>query len=122
MNMTAPKARVSERVACNIEAKACSTIFSQDARIVDISPHGAQVFLNDPYEPGSKVSLDVDGEAVWGVVAWNEVDRMGVRFIAPVSADHWIMRLINAVPQKGLRNHQMPQMRRAPVFGRRAAA
>lgn len=121
MNMTAIKSRVSERVACNIEAKACSTIFSQDARIVDISPHGAQVFLNEPYEPGSKVSLDVEGELVWGIVAWNEVDRMGVRFIAPLGADHWINRMISAIPQRGLRNHQMQPMRRTPVFGRRAA-
>jgi hypothetical protein len=119
MTSTLPfRARVSERFACDIAVGACTTLENRPARVVDVSEHGAQVRIDEPYDAGTRIHLDVDGEFVWATVQWTEVDRIGVKFMSPLHPTHRLMRIVE------------DQRRRAatiarPVgvrgFGRRAA-
>ena len=77
--------RISERLHCDITVQACDTLSNHDARIVDLSLHGAQVNCPKPWPQGSTIHLDVDGEFVWAKVMWSEIDRMGLRFLAPLT-------------------------------------
>lgn len=114
------QARVSERHSCDIAASACTTLENRAARIVDLSLHGAQVRIEEPYEQGQQIHLDIDGEYVWGTVAWAEIDRMGVKFTHRLQTESVLHRRLEDIRRRtmlGATAHQ----RQRPVFGRRAA-
>lgn len=123
--MTQPtpfRARISERFACDIEVDACTTLENRAARIVDVSTHGAQVRMERPYDAGARIHLDVAGDYVWADVQWAEIDRMGVKFIAPLGPEHRLSRIIEEqrrrIASANARQAAFPANR---GFGRRAA-
>ncbi len=114
------QARVSERHSCDIAVNACTTLDTRKARIVDISMHGAQVRIDAPFDQGQQIHLDVDGEFVWGTVAWAEIDRMGVRFTQKLQSGSTLHRRIEDIRRRTILGSPAVQRPRA-VFGRRAA-
>lgn len=123
MNESVPfRARISERIACEVPVLACTTLDSRRARVVDYSMHGAQIWLDKPYAAGDRIHLDVEGEYVWAQVQWAEIDRMGVRFLAPMNPEHRLARIV----QEQQRHKALASARRQPVpilggFGKKAA-
>lgn len=121
--MTAPavfKNRISERFACNVNVMACTILESRPARIVDLSMHGAQIRMDNPYDERTRIHLDLDGEFVWADVQWAEIDRMGVKFVSKLPADHRLAQLIENQKARA----RIAGNRRAisaAGFGRRAA-
>lgn len=77
--------RIARRHACDIPVTACTTVQVRQARIVDLSRHGMQIACDTPYDAGTMIHIDHDGEYAWGIVAWTEIDRMGVKLLAPLS-------------------------------------
>lgn len=115
------RARISERFACDIAVMACTTLETRAARIVDLSTHGAKVHSEEPYEPGTLVHLDLEGDLVWGTVQWSEIDRMGIKFSAPLASGHRLARLMEDMRRRSVLRQTI--VGAAPVrgFGRRAA-
>ena len=119
MTETLPfRARQSERFACDVPVAACTTLQTRAARVVDVSTHGAQVRMDDPFEAGTRIHLDVDGDFVWATVQWAEIDRMGVKFISPLHTAHRLMRIVEDQRRRSLAAAARPALR---GFGRRAA-
>lgn len=119
MTNTLPfRARVSQRFECDIEVGACTILENRPARVVDVSAGGAQVRMDDPYEPGSRIHLDVEGDFVWATVQWAEVDRMGIKFVAQLQTSHRLMRIIE---DQRRRTAAIAKPVMARGFGRRAA-
>lgn len=114
------KARISERIICELPILACTTLESRSAIIVDVSIHGAQVRLDQPYPEGTQIHLDVDGDFVWARVQWAEVDRMGLKFLTPLDTGHRLARVIEKGRQQNFVAANRPAMQRGG-FGRRAA-
>lgn len=117
------RARISERFTCDIAVLACTTLDTREARIVDISIHGAKVHSDQPYEAGTMIHLDLDGDIVWGKVQWAEIDRMGVKFAAPLASGHRLSRLMEDLRRRSFLRAPIPAA--APLkggFGRRRAA
>lgn len=111
--------RISERIECSILASICTTINSRPGMIVDVSEHGAQIKMQEPYREGEKIHIDVGGHYTWGTVRWAEVDRIGVKFTTPVAEGSPIHATISDYLRR--RNLTANQVRTPPVFGRRAA-
>lgn len=121
--MTAPtpfRARISERFTCDIPVDACTTLDNRPAHIVDLSSHGAQIRMEEPYDGGTRIHIDVDGDFIWADVQWSEVDRIGVKFMQALRTDHRLMRMIEDQRRRQSmsdgRTHAAPR-----GFGRRAA-
>jgi hypothetical protein len=115
------RARISERFRCDLPIMACTTLETRPARIVDVSTHGAQVRMDEPYAAGDRIHLDVDGDFVWAHVQWAEIDRIGVKFLAPLQDGHRLDQFM----KDQRRQQSMPAPRveqRSFGFGRRAAA
>lgn len=114
------RARISERITCNIDVNAGDTLNTYPARIVDLSRHGAQVFCDTPYEPGKTIHIDLEGEFTWATVAWAEVDRMGIKFLMPLNDTSRLGKKLQQL-QKPQRPAFAPQAR-VGGFGRRRVA
>lgn len=112
-------ARNTERIECNISANICTTINSRPGRIVDVSEHGAQIRMEEPYHEGDKIHVDVEGHYTWAIVKWTEVDRLGVKFTTPMTDGSPIHAVI--ADHRRRRNLTSNQTRTTPIFGRRAA-
>lgn len=112
------QARISERHTCDVAVNACTTLSNRPARVVDVSLHGAQVRIDQPYETGDRIHLDIDGEFIWATVQWTEIDRMGVKFISPIRSDHRLMVIVGDQVRKRNAGMRPAGMR---TFGRRAA-
>lgn len=114
------RARIGERLSCDVVISACTTLETRPARIADLSPQGAQVRMDEPYAQGERIHLDIDGDFVWAQVQWAEIDRMGVKFVAPLTDDHPLLRQVRLQHRR-----QAAQAARPPSavrgFGRRAA-
>ena len=110
--------RIAQRHKCSIDVLACTPIDSRPASIIDLSRNGAKVQLADPFEPGRRIHLDVDGDFYWATVMWSEPDRMGVRFHMPLTDGPLDARLKQLQVQV-----QVPaRSARVQGFGRRMAA
>lgn len=113
-------ARIGERLTCDIAISACTAIETRPARIADISLHGAQVRMDEPYAEGDRIHLDIDGDFVWAQVQWAEIDRMGVKFVTPLTEDHQLLRQVHLQHRRMAAQGTRP-LSSARGFGRRAA-
>jgi len=116
--------RLAARLACSIEAQACTPIHTVAASIVDISRMGAQLRLDRPYPRGTRIHLDVGGHYYWGTVMWDEEDRLGLRFHSPVKdgpLDEALKRLTGPRGRPDVPGVP-PAAARSAGFGRRVGA
>jgi hypothetical protein len=113
--------RISQRFATDLAVLACTVLESRAARLVDISLHGARVESDDPYPAGQRIALDLGGEQVFGIVTWSEIDRMGVKFLAPLGDGPFRDALDAAMRRHNLAGPPAGAAGRRPTFGRRAA-
>lgn len=112
--------RISERFACDVPVNACTTLETREARVVDVSMHGAQVRMEQPYAAGTRIHLDVEGHYVWADVQWSEIDRIGVKFVTALQADHRLSTVITEQRQRIARTTRQQQLQ-PRGFGRKAA-
>ncbi len=120
--MTDFRDRISQRFPTDIAVLACSVVESRAARIVDLSTHGAKVESDKPYTAGQQIALELQGERVFGIVTWSEIDRMGIEFLYPLIDGVFREALDAAIRNTGFQGApaaMLPHQR--PVFGRRPA-
>jgi len=72
-------ARQRQRITVDIAVTLTTVLESFDARIIDLSEHGAQV-VGASVLPGAKVQIEYMGQTIYAQCMWAEVDRMGLRF------------------------------------------
>lgn len=72
-------ARQRQRTTVDIAVTLTTVLESLEARIIDLSEHGAQI-VGASVLPGAKVQIEYMGQTVYAQCMWSEVDRMGVRF------------------------------------------
>lgn len=113
--------RLAARFPCSIEVLACTPIMSVEACIVDLSRFGAQLKLEPCFPKSARIHLDVEGHYYWGMVMWEEGDRMGVRFRTAI-ADGPLDAILNAFATPR-RTAPTPIVAARPTggFGRRMA-
>jgi len=112
--------RQAERIPCTIEIAACTAVSSRVGRIVDLTRFGAQIRMSEPYEARARIFLELDGDYTWATVVWSEVDRIGVRFEAPLSSGSLHQRFETL---RSKRTNPRPVHAAMPhrMFGRKAA-
>lgn len=71
--------RRGSRIAVDIAITVTSILDSVEARIIDMSEHGAQI-LGASMNKGDKFQIEYMGQVVYAQCMWSEIDRMGVRF------------------------------------------
>lgn len=72
-------ARKRQRITVDIAVTITTVLESLDARIVDLSEHGAQI-AGATLTPGAKFQIGYMGQTVYAQCMWSEIDRMGARF------------------------------------------
>lgn len=71
--------RRTDRIATRVDVVLATVLTKESATIIDISGGGAQV-TGAVLAVGTRCMIELGGDVVYGVVAWEEGDRMGVRF------------------------------------------
>lgn len=72
--------RKLDRTNVDIIVTITSVLETREASITNLTEHGAQV--SDISLPvGTRFQIDFEGQTVFAVVAWTEIDRMGARFL-----------------------------------------
>lgn len=71
--------RTTQRIATSVPISIATVLTRHSATIVDISEGGAQI-MGYTMARGSRFMIEHGDETVYAIVAWDEVDRMGVRF------------------------------------------
>ncbi|MET0361670.1 MAG: PilZ domain-containing protein [Sphingobium sp.] len=122
------------RVIVDINVTLTTVLDSIDARIIDLSEHGAQI-VGAALSEGSKFQIEYMGQTVFAQCIWSEVDRMGVRFPFSMAVGplHDILMLASpegtigmsgpdSAEQDDLAHYAMGRPARRPIgsFGRRS--
>lgn len=71
--------RKRARILVDIGVTLTTVLDSLEARIIDLSEHGAQI-VGASVAKGSKFQIEYIGQIVYAQCMWSEIDRMGVRF------------------------------------------
>ncbi|HEX7822617.1 MAG TPA: PilZ domain-containing protein [Sphingobium sp.] len=71
--------RKRARIVVDIAVTLTTVLDSMDARIIDLSEHGAQI-VGATMPRGGKFQIEYMGQTVYAQCMWSEIDRMGVRF------------------------------------------
>jgi hypothetical protein len=72
--------RKLDRTNTDIVVTITSVLETREASITNLTEHGAQV--SDISLPvGTRFQIDYQGQTVFAVVAWSEIDRVGARFL-----------------------------------------
>lgn len=72
--------RKLDRTNVDIIVTVTSVLEAREASITNLTEHGAQV--SDISLPvGTRFQIDFQGQTVFAVVAWSEIDRVGARFL-----------------------------------------
>ncbi|HEX7872587.1 MAG TPA: PilZ domain-containing protein [Sphingobium sp.] len=100
--------RHQQRVVVDIAVTLTTVLDSQDARIIDLSQHGAQI-VDASMPAGAKFQIEYMGQTVYAHCMWSEVDRMGVRFPFDLSDGPLYDRLMMAAPTARLSSSSTPQ-------------
>ena len=83
------------RVIVDINVTLTTVLDSIDARIIDLSEHGAQV-VGAALPEGSKFQIEYMGQTVFAQCRWAEIDRMGIKFLFPLNEGPLYERLLIA--------------------------
>jgi len=67
------------RIIVDIFVTLTTVLDSLEARIVDLSEHGAQI-VGASVPKGNKFQIEYMDQTVYAQCMWSEIDRMGVRF------------------------------------------
>ena len=105
--------RIARRTEVRIDAVVATVVSSGPAIVTDLSETGAKVMYQGA-RLGQRVSLVAFGQDVWGMVAWADPDRFGMRFDQKLTSGpmHSYLQRLSAPPVRQV----TPR-----VFGRRAA-
>jgi hypothetical protein len=76
--------RKAKRIEVDIPVTVTTVIDSLDATIVDLTEYGAQV-TGCGVPAHTRFQIDYMGQTVFAICRWSEIDRMGVKFIVPVT-------------------------------------
>lgn len=71
--------RKRARIVVDISVVLTTVLDSMEARIIDLSEHGAQI-VGAAMPKGGKFQIEYRGQTVYAQCMWSEIDRMGVRF------------------------------------------
>jgi hypothetical protein len=71
--------RNRQRIVVDITVTLTTVLESFDARIIDLSEHGAQI-SGATLPRGAKFQIEYMGQTVYAQCMWSEIDRMGARF------------------------------------------
>jgi len=71
--------RRTDRIATRVDVILATVLTRESATIIDISEGGAQV-TGGVLAKGTRFMIEFGDDVVYGAVAWEEGDRMGVRF------------------------------------------
>lgn len=71
--------RRTNRIATRVDVVLATVLTRESATIIDISEGGAQV-TGAVLAKGTRFMIEFGDDVVYGAVAWEEGDRMGVRF------------------------------------------
>lgn len=65
---------------------------SYRCRVYDFSLTGANIWIDEPLEPGTVIKLDIDQIGVIkGRVAWVKHDRMGIEFTSDIEEVRYLL-------------------------------
>jgi len=104
--------RKKERLDIDIPVVITTILTSEEATIINLSEDGALV-IGPTVVQGNRVQIDYEGQTVYGIVAWAEPDRFGVRFPFSLSEGPLYERLMQAKTMKNIAS--APHWRPAPV-------
>lgn len=68
-----------QRNAVAIDVEVSSVLDRAGTRIIDLSEHGA-LLIGATLPERSRCQIHYQGQIVYGIVMWAEIDRMGIRF------------------------------------------
>lgn len=71
--------RKRARLIVDIAVTLTTVLDSVEARIMDLSENGAQIF-GASLPTGEKFQIEYEGQTTYAQCMWSEIDRMGVRF------------------------------------------
>lgn len=115
--------KVSDRVATEIPVTVTTILDSGAAWITNLSEHGA--LISGASAPvGMQVQIDYRGQTLFGVVAWTEDDRCGVRLPmglgeGPLTRIYTTARMASEIDAMHANGLARP---RTALFGRRGIA
>jgi hypothetical protein len=111
--------RIARRTDVRLDANVSTVLASGQGTVTDLSETGAKVQFAG-LSVGQRVSIEVFGQDVYGLVAWADPDRFGMKFDQTLRSGplhSYLGRLIAPAP----RQTPFPHAAHRPVFGRRAA-
>lgn len=76
--------RQSRRIAVDIPVTVTTVLDNFDAGITDLSEHGAQI-VGCAVPRAMRVHVEYMGQTIFAQCHWTEVDRMGVKFLFPLT-------------------------------------
>lgn len=103
--------RVAERLNCDIPITISMGPIRRKARIVDLTPFGAQLTSLTPIEQDRMIVIVLRGGSVSAKVMWSDVNRMGVRFDKPIE-DGPLRKHIESLNASIYGHTMLPSMRR----------
>ena len=119
--------RQARRVGVDIPVFITTVLDSFEASIVDLSEQGAQITGHSVPE-GQRFRIDYRGQALFAICRWSEVDRMGVKFLYPLTEGPLFDRLTvakaaqiydeNGAHLGAMPTHQPPAATAARIFAR----
>ncbi|RYF13649.1 MAG: PilZ domain-containing protein [Oxalobacteraceae bacterium] len=71
--------RRTDRIATKVDVVLATVLTRESATIIDISEGGAQI-TGTALAKGTRFMIELGDDVVYAAVAWEEEDRMGVRF------------------------------------------
>jgi hypothetical protein len=91
--------RKRARIVVDISVTLTTVLDSLEARIIDLSEHGAQI-VGASVPRHEKFQIEYMGQTVYAQCMWSEVDRMGVRFPFVMSDGPLYDALMMAIPSE----------------------
>ena len=71
--------RRTDRIAAKVDVVLATVLTREPATIIDISQGGAQI-IGAVLAKGTRFMIELGDDVIYAAVAWEEEDRMGVRF------------------------------------------
>lgn len=99
--------RTRARIVVDISVVLTTVLDSVDARIIDLSEHGAQI-IGAALPKGTKFQIEYMGQTVYAQCMWSEIDRMGVRFPFSMTNGPLHDALLMATPSKPNFTEELP--------------
>lgn len=83
------------RTGVEIPVIVTTVLDSRDAAVTNLTEHGAQI-IGCAVTAGTRFQIEYHGQIVYAQCRWSEIDRMGIRFIFPLTDGPLYERLVFA--------------------------